>query len=352
MIIYKVTNRINGKSYIGQSVRTLSERKKEHLKTALMMRDGKNYFHWAIVEYGEEIFEWEILDRCDNQQKLNELEKFYIKKFNTTDNRFGYNGSQGGQGEIKQRKLVSLMNSWVKGTIRLSSDLDVKGYSKDLLQKYTRSRWLESLGYGAYKLAGDDVQWFGAISALQDQKNVSIHPGGKTALEIKGYAHYLSQEQTNIQLYGNISESLPKWFTDQDWKVTVSYIQTKLFGDDTKKYLSDSEMQYVKIKVSIPEMASMEMLHLVPKGQSFDEAMKIMEGLTTLRPKMVQELLEKCNSVKVKRLFLYMAEKSQHSWLKELELNKINLGSGKRVVVQNGVLDNKYHITVPREYAE
>jgi len=249
-------------------------------------------------------------------------------------------------------KINQLMQEWKRGTIQLSTELKRKGYEKDLLRKYLQSRWLESLGYGAYKLAGDDVEWFGAISALQDQKNLGIHPGGKTALEIKGYAHYLSQKHTNIQLYGNISESLPKWFVERDWKVSVSYIQTKLFGDDTKKYLTETEMQNVKIKVSTPEMASMEMLHLVPKGQSFDEAMKIMEGLTTLRPKMVQELLERCNSVKVKRLFLFMAEKCQHSWFKELDSTKLNLGSGKRVVVQNGVLDKKYHITVPREYAE
>ena len=248
-------------------------------------------------------------------------------------------------------KINQLIQEWRRGTIQLSTELKRKGYEKDLLRKYLQSKWLESLGYGAYKLAGDDVEWFGAISALQDQKNVSIHPGGKTALEIKGYAHYLSEKYLNIQLYGNISESLPKWFVDQDWKVTVSYIQTKLFGDDTNKYLSETGIKNVKIKVSIPEMASMEMLHLVPKGQSFDEAAKIMEGLTTLRPKLVQELLEKCNSVKVKRLFIYMTEKSQHSWFKELDLTKLNLGSGNRVVVQNGVLDKKYHITVPREYA-
>lgn len=249
-------------------------------------------------------------------------------------------------------KINQLMQEWKHGTIQLSTELKRKGYEKDLLRKYLQSRWLESLGYGAYKLAGDNVEWFGAISALQDQKNVSIHPGGKTALEIKGYAHYLSEKYSNIQLYGNINENLPKWFVDQDWKVMVSYIQTKLFGDDIKKYLTDTEIKNVKIKVSIPEMASMEMLHLVPKGQSFDEAMKIMEGLTTLRPNLVQELLEKCNSVKVKRLFLFMAEKSQQSWFKELESTKLNLGSGKRVVVQNGVLNKKYHITVPREYAE
>ena len=105
------------------------------------------------------------------------------------------------------------------------------------------------------------------------------------------------------------------------------------------------------IIISTPELATMEMLYLVPNEQSFDEALKIMEGLTTLRPQLVQQLLEECNSVKVKRLFLYMAEKNDHQWFQELNIEKINLGSGKRVIVKDGVFDKKYLITVPREYA-
>jgi hypothetical protein len=139
---------------------------------------------------------------------------------------------------------------------------------------------------------------------------------------------------------------------NRKWSVKISYKQTKLFGNDTRRYLNDTEIKNVKIKVSTPEMAAMEMLYLIPNEQSFDEALKIMEGLTTLRPQLVQSLLEERNSVKVKRLFLYMVEKCQHSWFKELRVEKINLGSGKRVIVQNGALDKKYHITVPREYAE
>ena len=94
----------------------------------------------------------------------------------------------------------------------------------------------------------------------------------------------------------------------------------------------------------------MEMLYLAPKEQSFDEAYEIIDGLTTLRPKLVQRLLEECKSIKVKRLFLFMADSSNHDWVKELNIEKINLGSGKRVVVKNGVLDKKYKITVPRRY--
>ena len=63
MIIYKVTNKINGKSYIGQTTQTLLKRKREHIKSALRRKEGKNYFHWAIVEYGEENFEWIELEK-------------------------------------------------------------------------------------------------------------------------------------------------------------------------------------------------------------------------------------------------------------------------------------------------
>jgi len=64
---------------------------------------------------------------------------------------------------------------------------------------------------------------------------------------------------------------------------------------------------------------------------------------------MIQQLLEKSKSVKVKRLFLYMAEKAGHAWLRYLDLNRIDLGSGKRAIVKNGVYNSKYQITLPRD---
>lgn len=96
----------------------------------------------------------------------------------------------------------------------------------------------------------------------------------------------------------------------------------------------------------------MEVLYLVPKEESFEEAGLLMEDLATLRPDMLQRLLEQCRSVKVKRLFLYLAEQSNHSWLEKLDKAGINLGKGKRVVVKGGRLDAKYNITVPRSVAE
>ena len=78
-----------------------------------------------------------------------------------------------------------------------------------------------------------------------------------------------------------------------------------------------------------------------------------MNGLQTLRPKVVQELLEKCTSVKVKRVFLYIAEKLELPFVKKLDISKIDLGKGKmQVIKENGKLNKKYQITVPRELEE
>ena len=67
---------------------------------------------------------------------------------------------------------------------------------------------------------------------------------------------------------------------------------------------------------------------------------------------MVQSLLVICRSIKVKRLFMYMAEKQEHSWVSELEPSRIDFGKGKRMIVPNGRYDRKYGITVPKDFNE
>ena len=73
--------------------------------------------------------------------------------------------------------------------------------------------------------------------------------------------------------------------------------------------------------------------------------MRDFDGALTLR--LVQALLERCNSVKVKRLFMVLAESFQHAWVKKLDLSKVDFGKGKRILVRGGRFDSKYNITVP-----
>lgn len=53
-----------------------------------------------------------------------------------------------------------------------------------------------------------------------------------------------------------------------------------------------------------------------------------------------------CRSVKVKRLFLWFAERHQHAWLNKLDRNRVDLGKGNRMLVRGGKLDPKFKITV------
>ena len=249
----------------------------------------------------------------------------------------------------KTQKITQLIKGWKRGIILTSHFLNESGFNVKLINWYKSSGWIESIGKGAYKLAEDKIDWYGAIFALQTQLGYSTHPGGKTALELQGYAHYLTEKLPVIYLFGLREERLPQWVQNYNWATEIRYAPTKLLLKPTPQSFVGYSYKEFSIKISSPERSALEMLYHIPKYQGFTEASYLMENLTTLRPQLVQNLLEKCNSIKVKRLFLYFAEKHEHEWFNQLNINKINLGTGKRVVVKNGKLDKKYMITVLSE---
>jgi hypothetical protein len=116
--------------------------------------------------------------------------------------------------------------------------------------------------------------------------------------------------------------------------------------------LSSHIHKIFEIKVSSAEQAVLEMLSLVKNNEDFDAAKTVFDGLTALRPKEAQRLLEGCRSIRVKRMFLWMAREIEHPWAKHLDVSKINLGSGKRMIYQKGKLDRELQITVPRHSGE
>lgn len=89
MVIYKATNSINGKAYIGQTVRTVRERMMEH------MRHDESHFDKALKKYGIENFNVVVIDSAKTVEELNEKEKFWIEFFCTLGDR-GYNMCEGG----------------------------------------------------------------------------------------------------------------------------------------------------------------------------------------------------------------------------------------------------------------
>ena len=108
----------------------------------------------------------------------------------------------------------------------------------------------------------------------------------------------------------------------------------------------------VDVLVSAPEQAFMECLLLAPEQYDYMDLYYIMEQLTSLRADVVQTLLENIKNYRVKRVFLYMAEKAGHYWFEMLNIDKLNLGTSKQQLVENGVYIKKYRITVPKELNE
>lgn len=99
-VIYKAVNLINGKAYIGKTVVSLASRKAGHLFNAYSPSKSSNpnsALSRALLKYGKDAFVWEIIDRSDNEQLLNQLEIVYIKIFNSIAPN-GYNLTVGGDG--------------------------------------------------------------------------------------------------------------------------------------------------------------------------------------------------------------------------------------------------------------
>lgn len=91
--IYKITNKINGKIYIGQTRTTLKARMNKHFSKA--RQANVTGIDAAIKKYGKENFDVEVLCSC-KEEELNDLEIFYINKYDSYNS--GYNLTLGGQG--------------------------------------------------------------------------------------------------------------------------------------------------------------------------------------------------------------------------------------------------------------
>jgi hypothetical protein len=114
----------------------------------------------------------------------------------------------------------------------LSSCLVEQGYSHDLQQGYKASIRLHSIGVGTLTHTNYKVDDEGVIYALQQQANLFIHAGGKTALVLFGKAHYLELQTDKIALFGGDKERLPTWFKKYDWGVKVEYYETTFLPKD------------------------------------------------------------------------------------------------------------------------
>lgn len=265
-------------------------------------------------------------------------------------------------------KINQLSRALPEGLLVDAAWMEERGYYRSLRSQYVAAGWLEQPARGIFRRHRGSVGWEQVIISLQTLLKFPVSVGGRTALEQQGYAHYLPQSHKYIHLYSD--KKLPSWV----FKLSM---EEKFIAHNRQRFLPEiklppalhllSTLQYADnealsvaglrmtlwgqwewpLLMSTPERAILELLDELPKHESFHLADVTMEGLVNLSPRRMQKLLEVTSSIKVKRLFLFYADRHQHSWLKHIKRDKIDLGKGKRMLVKGGKLDRHYQITVP-----
>lgn len=260
-------------------------------------------------------------------------------------------------GLAKSKKTSSLLSQLLQdlpeGVAVPSAWLLAHGISPQLVRKYVASGWLVPLARGVYARPAFAVGWQGAVLGLQRLAQRPVHVGGLSALNLQNLAHYLPLGgESAIHLWNDATPArLPSWTKGITLPQTLVFHGEQLFDPALASVGLASAITQIRdwtLAISTPERAIMEVLSLVDEtSSSFTHAAELFEGLPALRPALVQRLLAGCRSIKVKRLFLFLATHQGEPWSSKLDVANIDIGSGKRMVTRGGRLDTRFLITVP-----
>ncbi len=260
-----------------------------------------------------------------------------------------------------------------EGLIASRQWLSAQGVPDWKLDHLVRNSALQLVARGVYRRPGPPLKWQAVVISLQSEGmgRLDIAPGGLTALEMHGLAHYMRFGDNRLHLYG--SGKLPAWVHTLSENHEFIHHSKTLFAGKKARQRATSAPGRIQVSMeddpafkgrvsqpwgtwdwplalSSPERAVLELMSGVPERFAFEEVDLIMQGLANLSPRQLEEMLLDCTSVKVKRLFFWFAERHGHTWLKRLDPERFDLGSGNRSLVKGGILDKKYRITVPSTF--
>lgn len=205
MVIYKTTNLVNGKQYIGRD----SHNNPNYLGSGISIRS-------AIKKYGKENFKKEILEVCSSQEELKEREEYWLNYYDAGGNDMFYNmhnNSAGGMG-------VSGEKHYMYG----------KHHTEERKRKWSESRKGEKNGmYGkGYLLKGEKNYWYGKHLPEEVRRKISESRQGE---KNHNYGKKYSDELKN-----KISLSLTgRKFSEEHKKNISEGSKGKVFSDETRK---------------------------------------------------------------------------------------------------------------------
>lgn len=249
-------------------------------------------------------------------------------------------------------KLNLALLDWKSGDIHGLGWFMSKGLNRGEVQRQVKKGIYKKLGAGIYYKAHDEVKWQAVVRYLQEEEKMDVHVSSKSALALQGNSHYLSLgEIVTIDLMSFKRKSFPSWLRKKIFNTQFVVKKNSLLKEGSN-YLNEIESDGFNIKIASRELAILELIDELDLSMTLETAENYLNSLGSLRPSIVTELIQKCNSVKAKRVFLYLTEKLQLPFCKSILQNEFDIGKGKRVIVKGGELNKKYLITVDRNYLD
>lgn len=187
--IYKITNNVNGKVYIGQTIQTIKERFYQHCATKCSDSVLNMAIHRAIKKYGKSNFTIEVIEEVD-KDSLNDREKFWIEYYNSYNN--GYNSTIGGQDSSTHCK-----------------ELD----TESIIKEYNSGKSLRSIG-NTFKV---DKQ---TIKDLLIRNNITL----RTTRSYK-----LSQTD-RLSIIEDVKSGIDRKSIMEKWSISKSYLSQLING--------------------------------------------------------------------------------------------------------------------------
>lgn len=248
------------------------------------------------------------------------------------------------------------------GTVLSSALLASSGFDKLKQSRMARSGALDRLAQGVYQVprpsgGSSPLSPWDVLLSLANSEDGSFHVGGRTALSLQGFSHYLPLGGEPVQAFGH---EVPRWVRRLESTPKIIWRNSKLFEDpilgierrsplSLKIYSPSPDWTF---PLSSPERAILEAISLLPAEESLHVVDMAMESLTTMRPRLLAKLLSACTSKVTKRMFMVLAERHGHAWLEHLDVSQVDFGTGNRSLFPGGRLHRRWQLVLPADMFE
>ena len=224
MIIYKITNKVNNKVYIGLTTLTLEYRWKRHITESKNVSNEKHLYK-AIRKYGLENFLVEEIDHSSSLEELGELERKYIKQFDSTNPNRGYNLTAGGerhqydgnsQSKLTVEDVIEIRKAYAEGIYRV--------------KEYWKKYYSDKMSFSGFQKVWDGYTWIGIMDEVYTVENVEKHKNQRANFgESAGNSVYTNAEVFKFRQY-YVNHTLKETYEKYGSKMSKSGFRSVLDG--------------------------------------------------------------------------------------------------------------------------